>query len=428
MHNENTAASGAASEPSVSRDLQIMQLAQLAGKDFAWTQTAITSGASVQMIQSQLAGERLSNAAPAATGVVRNVIDRAADRPFASFGEQMFAVVQAGRPGGRVDPRLSRINATASGMNESVGSEGGFFVESQLLSGVTEPVYADDPLLARVTQIPIGAGFNGVKYNVVDETSRATGSRYGGVQGYWVAEADTATAKKPKLRQFELNLKKLMAVAYLTDELMQDGVAADGLITRSFQNELRFLLADAVFRGSGAGQPLGFLNGAATVSVAIEASQTIANTGASISMNVAKMLARIPASLKGGAIFLYNQEFLPYLINATLGSTGVPIFMSGQNLASGPQDTILGKPAFASDFCSAVGTVGDIVCIVPSEYHMTSKGGVNQAVSAHVRFLYDEQAMKFTYRVDGAPVWSSSLTPFKGTNALSPYVTLAVRS
>jgi HK97 family phage major capsid protein len=140
------------------------------------------------------------------------------------------------------------------------------------------------------------------------------------------------------------------------------------------------------------------------------------------------MLARIPASLKGSAIWLYNQELLPYLINATLGSTGVPIFMSGQSMAAGPQDMLLGRPAFASDFCSAVGTVGDIVCIVPSEYHVATKGGINQSASAHVRFLYDEQALKFTYRVDGAPVWSSSLTPFKGSNALSPYVTLAVRS
>jgi HK97 family phage major capsid protein len=408
--------------------VQIMQLAQLTGKDLAWTQNAVTSGKSVQAIQAELASERLSNAAPAVTTTIRNVVDRAADRPFASFGEQMVAIVQAGRPGGRVDPRLNRINASVSGANESVGSEGGFFVDSQLLPGVSEPVYAEDPLLARVTQIPIGAGFNGVKYNVVDETSRATGSRYGGVQGYWVAEADTATAKKPKLRRFELNLKKLMAISYLTEELMQDGVAAEGLITRAFQNELRFLLADAVWRGNGAGQPLGFLNGPATVSVAIESAQTIANTGASISMNTAKMLARIPADLKAGAIFLYNQELLPYLANATLGSTGIPVFMAGQTFANGPQDTIWGKPAFASEFCSAVGTVGDIVCIVPSEYHMTSKGGVNQAISAHVRFLYDEMALKFTYRADGAPVWSSALTPFKGSNSLSPYVTLATRS
>jgi hypothetical protein len=44
VHNENTAANGAVpGEAPVSRETQIGQLAQLAGKDLAWTMNAITS-------------------------------------------------------------------------------------------------------------------------------------------------------------------------------------------------------------------------------------------------------------------------------------------------------------------------------------------------------------------------------------------------
>ena len=45
---------------------------------------------------------------------------------FGSFGQQLAAVMHAGMPGGRVDPRL--FTMAASGLNETVPSEGGFLV------------------------------------------------------------------------------------------------------------------------------------------------------------------------------------------------------------------------------------------------------------------------------------------------------------
>jgi hypothetical protein len=46
----------------------------------------------------------------------------------------------------------------------------------------------------------------------------------------------------------------------------------------------------------------------------------------------------------------------------------------------------------------------------------------------HVRFVYDEMAFRFTYRVNGHPAWKSALTPCKGSNSVSPFVTLETRS
>ncbi|MDD5487275.1 MAG: hypothetical protein PHW65_06965, partial [Dehalococcoidales bacterium] len=33
------------------------------------------------------------------------------DKPFKTFGEQMLAIVKAGRPGGEIDPRLLQVQA-----------------------------------------------------------------------------------------------------------------------------------------------------------------------------------------------------------------------------------------------------------------------------------------------------------------------------
>lgn len=351
--------------------------------------------------------------------------NREGNRAFASLGDQLMAVIRAGK--GVIDPRLQRFAGTPSGMNESVGSEGGFLIAPDFLPGLTKVVFADDPILSRVKRIP--SAKNIVKYNVLDETSRATGSRSGGVQVYWVAEADTATAKKPKLREMVLEKKKIMGLAYLTEELQEDAPAAQAIVSDAFSSELTFVIANAVFRGTGAGQPLGFLNSGATASVTIEGSQTIANTAQSIAINTSKMMARVPASLWGDVIWLYNQELLPKLAVATIGSSGaVPVFMGAGGMSGKPYDTIWGRPAFASELCEAEGTVGDIICIAPSQYAVLGGDQTRFSESVHVRFLNDENVLKFTTRVDGAPEWVSTITRFKGGSALSPFVTLGTRS
>lgn len=428
------AAVTAATQAANQRHAAILGLAKTARKDVAWIEAAVASGKAVDALRAELFTElqdRL-NAGPTLAAPAAQVdVPNEAKKPFATAGEQLVAIVRAGTPGGHRDVRLNFINqqaiqAAASGMNESIGSEGGFFLQPTLLPGVLEPVYTEDPLLSRVTRIPItGAG---LKYNVVDETSRATGSRYGGLQMYWVAEADTALQKKPKLRQMELSPKKIMGIGYLTDELQEDAAAAEVLLVNAFQNELRFMLTDAIFRGSGAGMPKGFLNSGAKVEQAIEGSQTIANTNASIATNLSKMLSRIPESMWGDVIFLYQQELLPSLVTAVIGSSTVPIFTQPGGLKDAPAGALLGRPAFPSEFCEAVGTPGDIIALVPSQYYLGDTGAAKSSTSVHVRFLYDEGTMKITYRVDGHLTWTVAVTPFKGALTRSPVVTLAVRS
>ncbi len=428
-----TAPQNGATQPIVSfaDQIALLDLASANGKTAAEAKKWIEDGKTVTQVQGELLAELRHANQPIASIAVG--ADRAADRPFKNLGEQLFAIVQAGKVGGRTDARLTRVNFQAglpAGMNEAVGSEGGFFIQPDLLPGVLEPAYEDDPILSRVQRVPIGANSNSLKMNVVDETARTTGNRWGGIQSAWLGEASTLTSSKPKLRQIELSLKKLAELAYLTDEQLQDAPATESLLTKAFAAETAFMLAAAVFKGTGAGQPLGFLNSGALVSVAIEAGQTIANSAGSISLNLTKMLARVPGSLWDQVIWLYNQDLLPKLVNATIGTGGaaVPAFIAAGGLANRPFDMILGKPAYTSEMCEAEGTPGDIVAVVPSQYILADKGGPQQAQSIHVKFLSDETALRIIYRVDGQPIWRVAVTPFKGANTRSPFVALAART
>ena len=407
---------------SLNRSTRILELCTLAGASMQQYSDFLAGDLTPEQVRADLQKQR---GKPAPVADVRVVSDRDVDRPFASVGEQLTAVIQAGLPGGKRDARLQRF-AAVSGMNEGVGSDGGYFLDPSTVQTALEPVYNEDPILSRVTETPVGEGRNEVSYQVVDESSRATGSRWGGLQMYWQPEGGAPTPTRPKTRKFKLELKKLMGAAYITEELKEDAPAATTLLNNAFKKESRFMLVDAIWRGPGAGQPLGFVNHASCVSIAIEAGQTIANTPASIAMNTSKMLSAIPADLWGEAMFFYNTELFPYLVTATVGNS--PVFINGTGLPGAPPASLWGRPAYPSEFCEAVGTPGDIVCIVPSEYHTAVKDrNAKIANSIHVRFLNDEDTLKITQRFDGAPSWKAPVTPFKGAQARSPFVKLAVR-
>jgi HK97 family phage major capsid protein len=80
------------------------------------------------------------------------------------------------------------------------------------------------------------------------------------------------------------------------------------------------------------------------------------------------------------------------------------------------------------EYMSTMGTTGDIMLASLSQYQTIDKGGVQAASSIHVAFLTDQSVFRFVYRVDGAPMWHSALTPFKGSQTQSPFVVLATAS
>lgn len=342
---------------------------------------------------------------------------------FGSFGEQLAAIVKASSPGGHADPRL--FNA-ASGMNEAVASDGAFMVQSDFSAQLIQDVIATGKLAARCQNIPISGNANSIKMNGVDETSRAS-TRYGGVIGYWKGEAAQATASKPKFREIELKPNKLMALAYLTDELMEDAPALESFVRQAFAGEFGFLIDDAIINGSGAGQPLGILNSKSLVSVAKETGQKAATIQAE---NIIKMYARLIPDSLGNAVWLVNQNTIPQLFTMSLsvGTGGAPVFMPAGGLSGNPYNTILGLPVIVIEQAATLGTVGDIVLADLSKYLLASKGGIKTDISIHVKFEYGEQVLRSYLRIDGQPLRSSTLTPYKGSDTISHFVALATRS
>ncbi len=362
------------------------------------------------------------------------------DQPFASLGEQLKYISKAGGPGATIrEPRLKRciegaldpVTKAPTGLGETVPSDGAFLVAQEFIPELINRVYNTGVVITKCKKQPIGADFNGFKIPVIDETSRVDGSRWGGVQAYWGAEAATITASKPKIRQISVELQKLFALCYVTEELLKDSVGLEGYVNNWFPQEFGFKLDDAVINGDGAGKPLGILNSPGRYTVTKETNQTAATI---VTNNILKMFQHCWGPSIPNAVWFFNQELLPSLMTLTIpiGTAGVLAqlyqFPGGAFPTGNPYGSILGRPAIPIEQCAALGTEGDIILADMSQYIVGDKGGMNAASSIHVQFLTDQVAFRWIYRVNGEPIWHSYLTPYKGTNYLSPYVTLAARA
>lgn len=311
------------------------------------------------------------------------------------------------------------------GMSIRDGSDGGFTVIPEFSTQIIDRVFSND-LLSRTDGYTVSG--NNMTFLANAETSRATGSRHGGMQGYWVGEGGTITKSKPTFRELSLKLKKLAVVVYLTDELLSDTAQAlEQYVVRKAAEEFNFMIGDAIFNGTGVGQPLGILNAPSLISIAKESGQSADTI---VTENVEKMYARFFAPNVGNAVWYHNQDIRPQLntMSIGVGTGGHVVYLPPNGLADAPHGMLLGRPLNPTEFNSTLGDQGDLCFADLKQLLSISKGGIAQAVSTHIEFLTEQTAIRLTMRVDVRPWENAPLTPYKGpSNTQSSFVVLDAR-
>lgn len=367
------------------------------------------------------------------------------------FGEQLLAIRNAEmsqkNPMFKTDERLHQLNdwyqkrSTPSGMSEQVPADGGFLIYPDFSAEVYRLAHETGAVYTMGNKIPISDQTNAIKIPAVDQTSRADGSRWGGVRAYWMNEADALTPTKPKFRLLELVTKKLGVLYYATDEVVADAAALGAIITQAFGEEFGFKMDDASVNGDGAGKPQGILNSPALIAVAKESGQATLTV---VWQNILKMWFRLWIKSRRNAVWFINQDVESQLIqmmtNTTYGvsvvagvapdqgafSTVAPIYTPVGYMQQ-PTARLMGRPVIPIEQCASLTSQGDIILADMSQWIYIDKGSPVTAASMHVRFLNDEMTYRAIYRVDGQGWWHTPLTPFNGTNTVSPFITLAAR-
>lgn len=328
---------------------------------------------------------------------------------------------------GLYDDYHMKANSPA-GMNETFsGQDGGALIPPEFVAQILMRLYAND-LMNRTQLIPLGG--NSIKIPAINETSRADGSRFGGVASYWRKEAGTVAATKPSLATVSLDLNSLMVFMTPTSELLEDtGGALETYLAQLAAMEIQFKIGDSIVNGDGDGKPKGITSGGTPCKIT-QAKESGQAAGTIVTNNVTKMWSRLHTSCRADAIWIYDQSIEPALPQMTVGTAGsqLAVYMPPGGLSGSPYGTLMGRPMIPVEFCQQLGTEGDIVLWSPSQYLMATKGGIQTATSMHLYFDSNQMAFRFIIRIDGKPWWSSALTPKSGGPTQSCIVTLATRS
>jgi len=318
------------------------------------------------------------------------------------------------------NPKDERLQKT---VNEGSNIEGGFLIPPEFSSRLWERSIEGDIFYQRAQKIPMKSNTISFPYQIDKDHSS---NLFGGITMYWKDEEAQYTASAPTFGNIQLSLHKLTGLCYISDEMISDSpISIEPYVSNKFVDALKWKRNEAMLIGTGAGQPLGIQNSDALISAAIDTGQV---TDTITYTNLVNMWARTPN--KTNLVWVANHNTLPQLMNMTItgGTASTPVWIPSNNAALAPNGSIFGAPIILTEHAASLGDVNDIALVDWSQYIIGEKsgGGIKTATSMHLKFDYDQQTFKISYRWDGQPLWPTYFTPKNGST-LSPFVNLAAR-
>lgn len=308
---------------------------------------------------------------------------------------------------------------TAGHMEEGEDSQGGYLVPEQWADDILY-VALEDSIVRGNGAIVLGCKTDSLKIRKLVDTSRSS-NIFGGVNFYWLAEAAQKSASgvitNPALGELELTPHKLIGSCFASNELESDYANFGNFMAIAFGRALVFIEDDYFIWGNGVGQPLGFMNSGALITLTRNA--VTAFNWVDISNMVKRLL---PDSWKR-AVWLINPDSLDELFEATSSAANQAVVL---DLAS---NTLFGRPIIITEKAETVGVQGDLILAdfghyVIADREMTISASRETNVS-DVGFLTDETFWKIVLRVDGQPLMSAAISPKRGANSLSAFVALS---
>ena len=295
---------------------------------------------------------------------------------------------------------------------EASGAVGGYMVPDQFIAQVLEIPMEQAVVRPRATVIPMGSDTAVIP--AINADSHAT-NFYGGILGYWLAEANAITPSAWTAKEVKLGVNTLAGVGKVSKQLLADSpLAMESIIVKAFGNVIRFMEDEAFISGNAANKPQGIIGSACESVVA-------RNTAAHIKL--ADPLAMLAAFLgsEDNAVWVANRTCLPDLYGMVDAGNN-SVFIANQ-AGPKPSSTLFGIPVVWSENASALGTKGDLMLCDWSYYLIGDRQQIVVDWADQLYFLNIQDAVRLYERVDGKPWLDSAYTPRRGT-ARSPFVIL----
>ncbi|MCT2591144.1 phage major capsid protein [Streptomyces sp. N2-109] len=350
----------------------------------------------------------------------RNALGAKVDALFTDSGEYFNTIWRgnSNRQSSEVQSKLEQLKNFSS----DVPSDGGFLIPETLRSELLKVALETALVRPRARVVPMET--LRVPFPSIDSTTNV-GSVYGGITGFWTEEGARLQESKPRFGRVVLDAKKLTAYTEVPSELLSDSIVSLSMfIDQMFPEALAFFEDQAFLNGSGVGEPLGVLNGAAAVSVARGTANTIAFT------DVISMYARMLPQSMSRAVWVASIDSFPQLASMSFTPDGgtVPVspmqWLNNGQLIGAPPMTLLGRPVVFTEKVPALGGAGDLSLVDFGFYLIGDRQAMQARQSDDFKFDTDEVAFRIIERIDGRPWLQSPITPANGGNSLSPIVKL----
>lgn len=343
---------------------------------------------------------------------------------FGSVAEFLMAISPRTEKDAKLSQKLLTLQNTMSSIKPS---DGGFLIPEVLRAEILRVSLETAVVRSRARVIPMDSLT--VPFPAVDSTSNVS-SVYGGVIGYWTEEGATLTASQPRFGRVELRAQKLTIYTEIPNELAYDAIPAlNAFMGEMFPEAIAWFEDVGFFVGRGTGEPLGFLNAPASISI----TRSTAGTANIDWSDLVNMYSRMLPQSLNRAIWIVSPDALPDLYRMRFPddtSTNVAPALIGNGFGAQGADTppmsILGRPVIVSEKAKALGTSGDINFVDFSFYLVGDRQAMSARQSEDFRFQNDVTAYRVTQRVDGRPWLLSAITPQNNSsNSLSAFVKLA---
>lgn len=263
---------------------------------------------------------------------------------------------------------------------------------------------------------------------------------YGGVQLYYAGETTPRTLTDASVRENRFKLLDLTAMtSFSRDYIVDNFIAMDSEVSRIFGEAMGWVKDWVYIQGNGVGQPQGYLNSKAAISI------TRGTTNLIQGVDLVTMMSQFATMYWKKGRWLANVTTLPQLYVVTYGgASAVPLFqpnalisqdmilsiMAGSKvdeakLISAPMGTLLGMPIYFTEKLPTLGHTGDICLVAPDAYGDATRGGIEMAVSEHYAFNVDEIYYRAKMRHFGRSLWPAPYQQADGsTTNISPFTYL----
>ncbi|MBA7676605.1 hypothetical protein ES703_84849 [subsurface metagenome] len=314
------------------------------------------------------------------------------------------------------DTRLARD------LEEGVGSAGGFLLPELFEADLLNLNLSEEIIRSRckVYGIPRAKG-NSISIPAYEDTAHQTS--IAGVIAYWKPEKGILTESTPTLRKISMVCNKLTVLSDSSNELIEDSaIPISEMIGYLMKSAIGFEFDKVCIGGTGGGQPLGFRNSPACITIEKESSQ---DADTIIYENLVNCFARLPVNsyLKKNTIWISSISNIPQLmkIGIKLGTAGVyiPVFKEQTG-----RYFILGKECLFSEHASLLGEEGNLMLCDLSQYALAIKAGIRIESSIHDKFTTDMSTFRAVIRFDGQPLINLPLTLADGSTTVSPFIQL----